>query len=204
VTGVATPFIVVFHEHFQDCHAAEDYVHAILEHQGKRTSRNREFFEADISEVIKIIVQAREEIGASEPEILDELIPDDVQDELSQFGLASTTPTLAINAALTNPAFVIFSEGLNHLLGCGDFIEDFSEAMRCFTQAARLGSVDALLSIGEMHQDGTGVRQDTDKALRFYKDAVRKGAYVGLAKMAKLFYPVHRENAEKLWRLFFF
>lgn len=192
VTGVATPFIVVFHEHFHDCHAAEDYVHAILEHQGKRTSKNKEFFEADISEVIKIIVKARDEIDPSEPEVLDELIPYSIQDELSEFTLVRT-----------NPAEELLSEGVSHRWGMGDFIQDLQEAMRCFTQAAKLGNLDALIAIGEMHEDGQGVRQDTDKALTFYKEAARKGNFVGLSMMANLFDPIHRQNADKLWRLFF-
>src|SRR5665213_3025010 len=154
VTGVATPFIVVFHEHFQDCYAAEDYVHATLELQGKRTSKNKEFFEADISEVIKIIVKARAEIGASGPEISDELIPADVHDELSEFNLASTTPTEEL-----------LLEGGRYRWGLEEFIQDFPEAMRCFKQAAKLGSLDALLFIGEMNEMGQGVHRNTDNAL---------------------------------------
>lgn len=192
MTGVATPFIVVFHEYFQDCHAAEDYVHAILEQQGKRTSKNREFFEADICEVIKTIMKACDEIDLRKPKISDELIPASIEGGLSE-----------LNLTRTNPANELLYEGIEHRHGLGDSIQDFQEAMRCFTQAAKLGSLDALIYLGEMHECGDGVRKDTDKALGFYKEAVRKGHFVGLGRMACLLDPIHRQNADKLWGLFF-
>lgn len=44
VTGVATPFIVVYEEYFDDCDAVEAHVHTRLAGKGLRLSANREFF----------------------------------------------------------------------------------------------------------------------------------------------------------------
>lgn len=40
VTGVPTPFVVVYQEFFDDCSAAEEYVHTLLETRGYRVAIN--------------------------------------------------------------------------------------------------------------------------------------------------------------------
>ncbi len=40
-----------------DCDAAEEHVHAALERRGYREAKNREFFRAPASEVIKAILE---------------------------------------------------------------------------------------------------------------------------------------------------
>jgi hypothetical protein len=55
VTGVATPFIVVYEDYFEDCDAVESFVHTKLGQHGVRVSETREFFRASVSEVLKII-----------------------------------------------------------------------------------------------------------------------------------------------------
>jgi len=44
VTGVPTPFLLVFELFFPDCDRAEEYVHVALEARGYRVADNREFF----------------------------------------------------------------------------------------------------------------------------------------------------------------
>src|ERR1700730_5084040 len=58
VTGVATPFIVVYEEFFDDCDAVEALVHTKLSVGGLRLSDSREFFRAPVSDVIKAIISA--------------------------------------------------------------------------------------------------------------------------------------------------
>jgi hypothetical protein len=55
VTGVATPFVVAFQQHFADCDAAEDFIHVRLQECGYRESSNREFFRARANDVIRIV-----------------------------------------------------------------------------------------------------------------------------------------------------
>jgi DNA-directed RNA polymerase subunit RPC12/RpoP len=59
-TGIATPFVVAYAERFNDCAAAEDYVHALLEQKGFRVAQNREFFCAPVKAVIQAIMKAKE------------------------------------------------------------------------------------------------------------------------------------------------
>lgn len=81
VTGVATPFIVVYEELFDDCDFVESFVHTKLAESGMRVSESREFFRAPVSDVIKAILSAVPAIQPTKPGIVraDDLIaPDDV------------------------------------------------------------------------------------------------------------------------------
>lgn len=55
VTGVPTPFIVVYEQLVDDCTAAEEFVHNLLTQKGFREANNREFFRVPVSEVVKIV-----------------------------------------------------------------------------------------------------------------------------------------------------
>jgi hypothetical protein len=59
-TGIPTPFVVAYEECFEDCSAAEDYVHALLEQTGFRVAQNREFFCAPVKAAIQAIAKAKE------------------------------------------------------------------------------------------------------------------------------------------------
>lgn len=54
-TGLPVPFIIVYEQGFDDCLAAEAFVHAYLEVRGYRTTNNREFFNAPCVEIIKAL-----------------------------------------------------------------------------------------------------------------------------------------------------
>jgi len=58
VTGVPSQFIIVYEQLFEDCSAAESFVHTFLELRGYRVSDNREFFSAPVNEVVKAIALA--------------------------------------------------------------------------------------------------------------------------------------------------
>ena len=58
-TGVATPFYVAFNIFVSDCHSAEEYVHAVLEHKGFRNTTNREFFQMPLSQAIEVLMNRR-------------------------------------------------------------------------------------------------------------------------------------------------
>lgn len=63
VTGVPTPFVVVYQEFFDDCSAAEEFVHALLEEGGYRVATNREFFSAPPKVAIQAVVKAKAALG---------------------------------------------------------------------------------------------------------------------------------------------
>ncbi|EJK77894.1 hypothetical protein THAOC_00243 [Thalassiosira oceanica] len=53
--------------------------------------------------------------------------------------------------------------------------KDMRKAVELFTEAAELGSVDALFSLGNAYHQGHGVQQDNAKAVEFYKKAAMHG-----------------------------
>ncbi|EJK64477.1 hypothetical protein THAOC_14783, partial [Thalassiosira oceanica] len=49
------------------------------------------------------------------------------------------------------------------------------KAVEMLTEAAGLGSIDALFNLGAAHEDGVGVQQDEAKAVEFYAKAAMQG-----------------------------
>ena len=54
-TGIPTPFILVFHKKFKDCHYTEKAIHQYLEKNGYRISDNREFFKMPVTDAINVV-----------------------------------------------------------------------------------------------------------------------------------------------------
>ncbi len=50
-----------------------------------------------------------------------------------------------------------------------------AEALKCYTEAAQLGIVEAEFSLGRLHEQGIDLVKDTDKAIQHYKNAEAKG-----------------------------
>jgi hypothetical protein len=72
VSGVPTPFIVVYKQHFPDCASAERQVHAELARRGARLTLNREFFRVDLEDVVDTITRLHQGTGSSEERQSDE------------------------------------------------------------------------------------------------------------------------------------
>jgi hypothetical protein len=66
-TGVPTPFYVAFSILVADCHSAEEYVYAILEHNGFKRSPNREFFQMPLRTAIEVLLVAEKELAVNAP-----------------------------------------------------------------------------------------------------------------------------------------
>lgn len=64
-TGVASPFTLVYSQPVLNCRAAEAWVHSTLEIAGFRHAANREFFNAPLHEIVRIVAAASE-VGADE------------------------------------------------------------------------------------------------------------------------------------------
>ena len=68
-----------------------------------------------------------------------------------------------------------------HLLGQKYFYgslglqNDVRKAVELYAEAAELGSISALFSLGKAYSDGNGVQEDKAKAVQFYKKAAMQG-----------------------------
>jgi|GEM_PF-1607412 len=69
--------------------------------------------------------------------------------------------------------------GDKYYYGTGGMAQDYAEAVRCYRQAAELGSTYAKVSIGFCYQAGNGVEKDMDKAFVWYKEAAEQGDKAG-------------------------
>lgn len=197
-TGVPTPFLLLFHSYFEDASAAEKYVHTLLEIKGKRVANNREFFQIEPSEAIHVMIAAPGRVlivaettpPRSQPEDDSELL-----DSHAVAGNDSGSSALATD---------LLDQGMDHYLGLFDELQDHKEAMNCFKRAARLGSTEALLLLGDMYAAGEGVREDSDEALEYYRNAARLGNFYAYLEMWKVFIPrAEVENAAKCLNRFF-
>jgi hypothetical protein len=204
-TGLPTPFIVVYEQLFQDCSAAESFVHVYLARQGYRVADNRDFFNAPVNLVVKAISLAPgamddAQFAVPAPVEEDDLLPASAPDELDGLSLSSSP---ASSNAPSYPWDSVFKEAANHYYGSDDYIQDYAEALRLFRQAAKLGSLPAYGSIGDMHRRGEGVREDKAKALDFYKEGARKGSLYCYWQMGMLFGRENNQaNADKCFALF--
>jgi len=70
--------------------------------------------------------------------------------------------------------------------GYEDVEPDPTEALKLFRQSADLGFSDALIRIGQLHQQGKGTVRDPSAALKTYLAAATAGNFVALAFLAKL------------------
>jgi len=196
VSGVPTPFIVVYEQFFNDCDAAESFVHALLSQRGFRISEGREFFSARASEVVNAIIQVP---GAEVPEQLrDELLAINANqnDDLEDMELNAGEPV--------EPWRDIFEEAQHYHYGQGDYIEDSVEALRLYHEAAKLGCLRAYENIGDIYQYGRdSTPKDEPKALEYYKAGARKGNYMCYLLLARAFLVRHdEENSRKCIKCF--
>lgn len=199
VTGLATPFIVVYDQLFVDCHAAESFVHTYLSEKGYRISSNREFFNAPVSLVIKAIGfapgQIEDDTVTATDLIEDELISSSADHDLDDLQFESVQKE--------EPWLAIFEEAEAHYYGFGDYIKDETEALRLFRQAASLGSTEAYGRIGRQYQNGEGTQKNITKALEFFKEGARKGRPACYFYMGMMFSEEKNDaNADKCFLLF--
>lgn len=202
VTGMATPFLVVYDQLFQDCHSAESFVHVYLAEKGYRVAENREFFNAPVNLVVRAIGLAPGQIDgdlpvSNAPEVTDEdeLITSDAGDELDGLKFEATEQAA--------PWVALFEKAEAHYYGLGDHIEDRTEALRLFRQAATLGSTEAYGRIGNQYMDGEGTPKNPAKAFEFYKEGARKGRPTCYFLMAQMFSSENNdESADKCFSLF--
>jgi hypothetical protein len=202
-TGVPTSFLLVYQRFFNEIERAEQLVHELLEDKGYRISSNREFFNAPPHEVIETIIQV-EDIAIKNTcnNLSSSLAEEDEKDLITSSQSDDFLDTLELNSG--NPGKELMDLGDEYYYGLGETLQDYSEALRLYKQAARMGAIEAYLQIGEMYFLGRGCTKDLNKALDFWKDGVNKGDNKCYAEMAQLYVSNKQyDNAIKCWKRFF-
>jgi T5orf172 domain len=185
VTGMPTPFIVVYEQLFEDCAAAEIFVHTMLERQGFRVSESREFFNAPVNNVVRAIVAAPGALEHADAKLID---CDPTSSELKR----------------ANPWDEVLEEAGRHYFGLGAYIQDDKVALRLYRQAMQLGSIFAIGRLGYMHAVGAGTSKDERAALEYFKEGADKESPYCCWKMGMLFAKAgHQANAQKSFARFF-
>ncbi len=191
-TGVPTPFIVAYEEHFTDITVAETFLHTLLEERGHRVSDNREFFDADLKDVILAIQNAKESLDTDDIESSSQRIVCEAENQKGS-SLADDLVREAISAQY------------------GEF-EDHDEAVRLYKQATKLGNAIACRFLGQMYrtkyrfskQKSSTYQLNNKEALKFFKLGAERGDTQCYAYMAEV-YEEYSEfgNSLACWNNFF-
>jgi tetratricopeptide (TPR) repeat protein len=204
VTGVPTPFIVVYEQLVDDCTAAEEFVHTMLQQKGYRESDNREFFRAPVSEIVGIIAKMPTQFSSNsdfEDDEDAEFFSSESNDELDEFVLDDDDFE---DYEPEYPWLEIWEMAEKYRYGSGDFIQDYDEAMKLYKQAIKLGCFPAYGKIGNFYNFGHGVSQNDKKALEWYKEGIKKGDYYCYSDMGDLFASSGQfDNFHKCYKLLF-
>lgn len=159
-TGVPTPFIVGYSVFVQDCDAAEVFVHVLLTERGHRIANNREFFNASLNDVVKILIECQARF-----EILD-VTPTITEIESPLMSEEESTETLIQS---------LLSEGNNFRDGTGGSFIDHVAAKERYESASKLGSAEATCTLGEHLIDAESPIYDLRSGALILQKAVQQG-----------------------------
>ncbi|MCL6612541.1 MAG: GIY-YIG nuclease family protein [Peptococcaceae bacterium] len=187
VTGVPTPFILIYKEFFNDCIYVEKYLHELLEDKGYRISSNKEFFNVPINEVIKIINHTKNKFDTilHETTETEKLITHNEFCEIDEY------------------AYSIYEKAKDIYFGHGDVLQDCDEALKLFKKASTLGVVESFFYLGLINFYDY---ENTNTALKYFKEGAKNKDNFCNAEMAKIYsYPKtkHIENLIKCWKSYF-
>ena len=141
-TGVATPFYVAFSIRVPDCHTGEEFVHAILDHNGFRQTTSREFFQIPLRQAIEVLMLAEKE-----------LVKTGFKEELQ----SSQNPGLQISQSgegmdvefNEHPGRTVFDQAIKFYKGEDEEIEDKEEAIRLLERAKSLNFPAAFTALAQ-------------------------------------------------------
>ena len=183
VTGVPTPFMLVYKSFFQNCHEAEVFVHTVLEQKNYRVADNREFFTAPVDVGINTIIEAHNYLTTN---------TSPTTNNLPEPGISND-----------NLCENLMQAGDTSYYGLGETIQDTSQAMNHYMQAYKLGSPEACLAIGTIYAKDSGFKNER-KAIDYYNEGIRRGLYECCAELGLIYAEQgHIENAVKCWTQFF-
>ena len=207
-TGVPTPFVVAFDNYFEDCDAAEAFVHMALEVRGLREAKNREFFRASAAEVVKILINIPDKISSEPESVIDHNADnEDILISTSSYNNKSIMEK-------RKPWEEILEKAHEYNFGFDDKLQDIDEALFLYKQAAKLGSISAYWFIANIYLDDDNVHANFDKALYYYKQGAKMGNYYCFSGMAGIYRTLgmsstrilrleYEKNEEKCWNNFF-
>lgn len=185
-TGVPTPFVLIYKEHFADCDVAEKHVHTLLEINNFRLSSNREFFVAPIDIGIRAIIDAKHSLGGGDPVA--------VVQEYGEF-LDFEDPSYPI-------ANELFTEAEKHFYGLENYVQDKEEGLRLLQKAYKLRYEPTYLLLGQIYATDAEF-QDKKRARNIFKEGA-KGTPECFAELAILSVEeAHSENATKYWTQYY-
>jgi T5orf172 domain len=165
-TGVPTPFVLAFDSFFEDCTAAEEYVHTLLKQRGYRIAENKEFFRVPMNEAIKIIVDAQKHFDSQKK-------VEDIQ----------RTPLVASSDRAIQ---ALLSEAQENLDSTGEVLRNPKKALQLYKQASKLGSGEAFLKMGLIYQRRLvkigGQNVQRSKVRECFEEAGNRGAGLCLPK----------------------
>ena len=90
--------------------------------------------------------------------------------------------------------------GGKYFVGRNGLQKDVQRAIELWTEAAELGSIEALNSLGVVYRDGEGVRQDKAKGIQLFEKAAMQGHVVSRHNLGC--YEVESGNYDRAVRLF--
>lgn len=211
-TGVATPFYVAFSICVADCHAAEEFVHAILDHNGFRHTANREFFQMPLRQAIEVLMLAEKEWSRATAETGE------------QAPASEPAPSDESAAAVEHPGRAVFEQAMNAYEGRGDEIADKREGVRLLERAKALNFPAAYSSLANHYfneaeevggsfdePDRVAAAQIWEKAVSLLKEGASRGHGRCWVTMADVYgwggrwmaTESNPTNASKCWKKYF-
>lgn len=192
-TGVPTPFVVVYNCYFESCTDAETFIHKYLEDKGFRVSSNREFFEIPIKDAIDSVMRAKEKFGEFQQINFgnDNDFEENMYDEY--------------NPDIDNQQIVeAITKAHAYHYGLNDEIQDYTEALKYYLQAIKLGSIESCNNVANMYLNGEGVKKDEQIALNYLKEGSQRGDNSCYWQMATIYEGMQSiDNAKKCWKKYF-
>lgn len=174
-TGVPTPFVSVFDEFFDDCTAAENFIHTLLENKGYRVSGNREFFSIPVKEAIEAVIKAKSSLS-SEVAACVEVQP-----------LVKKDPW-----SMDETCEEIFRQAF-HAENGFDTYQDIDEAIRLYKQVSKLGGIPGYSALGNIYHRTKGY-VDLKEAAKYYKFSTTGGMTEDYIKLAEVYLMLGDEN----------
>lgn len=210
-TGVPTPFYVAFSIEVSDCHYAEEYVYAVLAHNGFNRSPNREFFEMTLKDAIQVLTLSEQYLR-----------------QQGGIGLGESAECETEPPMLEHPGIAILEKAGAVYWGIRDEIKDQKEALRLLYQAKSLDYGPAYTALAEYFMEeavqseskqrfeGDNYRslELREQALNILNEGARKGHGRCFVKMSEVYsaggtltvidsWPEEPDSATKCWKKYF-
>ena len=187
-TGVPTPFIVAYEKYVHDCYTGERIVHSILESEGYRVKKNREFFNATLNKAIDVINQ----YAASETN----KCSDNNNIKGKRHG-SNHNSYIDSNDELGEKEY---DKGMGYLVGSGNILQDTDKAIKHLRNAMDLGYAPACGVLAEELYDPPLDKNNYRGALECYNRGIELGEEKYYAPMADIYFDIdNKANALKCW-----